>query len=420
MAAAILVIGTLDTKGEEFEYLCTQISARGHPYLVMDVGVMGVPKFQPHIAAAEVASAAGHDLQALRERADRGEALAAMAQGARLLATRLFNQGKLAGVVSLGGSGGTSIATAAMQALPVGIPKVMVSTMASGDIRPYVGAKDIAMLYSVVDIAGLNRVARQIFDNAAGAICGMVEQRARQTAHGSLAEKPLIGATMFGVTTPCVTQVRQLLEEKGFEVLVFHATGSGGRAMETLIQDRFFAGIADITTTELADELVGGILSAGPHRLEAAAHTGTPQVVSLGALDMVNFGPLETVPAPFRGRRLYQHNPTVTLMRTTPAECASLGTLIASKLNRSIGPTALLVPLRGISMIDAPGQPFHDPEADEALIQALRTHLDRKKVTLVELDLHINDPAFAQAVVTWLLRLMQPGQGEVTAAGSLQ
>jgi uncharacterized protein (UPF0261 family) len=273
--------------------------------------------------------------------------------------------------------------------------------MAAGNVAPYVDVKDITMMYSVVDVAGLNRLSRRIIANAAGAVCGMAEQEMPQGE-----DKPLITATMFGVTTPCVTMVRERLEQEGYEVLVFHAVGSGGRAMEALITDGFITGVADISTTEWCDELVGGELSAGPTRLEAAAKMGLPQVVSLGALDMVNFGAWDTVPAQFKDRTLYKHNPTVTLMRTTPAECAELGRIIAEKLNKTTGPTALFVPLRGVSMIDAPGQPFHAPEADQALFEALRKHLDRTKVDLVELELHINDPAFAEAMAARLLAML--------------
>ena len=401
MSKTILIIGTLDTKGREYAYVRDLIRGRGHETLVMDVGVMGEPVFEPDIAAAEVAKAGGSSLEALREKGDRGEALTVMARGARTLTSQLHAEGKIDGVISLGGSGGTSIATAAMQALPVGFPKVMVSTMASGDVSPYVGVKDITMMYSVVDVAGLNRISRRIFANAVGAICGMVEQEMPAAE-----DKPLIAATMFGVTTPCVTRVREKLEDAGYEVLVFHATGSGGRAMEALIEGGFIAGVADITTTEWCDELVGGVLSAGPHRLEAAAKAGVPQVVSLGALDMVNFGPLDSVPEQFKDRNLYVHNPTVTLMRTTPEECAQLGEIIASKLNQTTGPTALFIPLKGVSMIDAEGQPFYDPEADAALFQALRDHIDREKVELIELDMHINDPEFADAMAARLLDML--------------
>jgi uncharacterized protein (UPF0261 family) len=275
--------------------------------------------------------------------------------------------------------------------------------MASGQVGHYVGVKDITMLYSVVDIAGLNRVSRRILANAAGAVCGMIEQNVPEAD-----DRQVIAATMFGVTTPCVERVRERLGAAGYEVLVFHATGSGGRAMEGLTSAGFIAGVADVTTTEWADELVGGVLSAGPERMDAAARAGIPQVVSLGALDMVNFGPMETVPEKFRGRRFHVHNPQVTLMRTTAAECRELGAIIARKLNASRGPVTLLIPLKGVSAIDREGQSFHDPAADAALFDALREGVT-DNVTLVELDMHINDPAFADAIADNLLANMKQG-----------
>jgi len=400
MPGTILLIGTLDTKGTEFAYVRDLIHERGHRTLVMDVGVLHDPPFTPDVGAAEVAEAGDAALEKLRQQADRGQAVEVMTRGACVLAKHLHGQGRIDGVLGLGGSGGTALATAAMRALPVGLPKVMVSTMASGDVAPYVGVKDITMTFSVVDIAGLNRISRRILANAVGAVCGMVEQAVPEAE-----DRPLIAATMFGVTTPCVDRVRERLEAQGYEVLVFHATGSGGRAMETLIDGGFIAGVADVTTTEWCDELIGGVLSAGPHRLEAAARAGLPQVVSCGALDMVNFWAVDTVPKPFKDRTLYQHNAHVTLMRTTPDECAALGRIIAEKLNHATGPTTLLLPLQGVSAIDRDGQPFYDPAADTALFQALRDHLDAT-VTLVELDLHINDPDFADAVANRLLDSM--------------
>jgi uncharacterized protein (UPF0261 family) len=350
-----------------------------------------------------VAEAGGGNLAEMRQQADRGAALEVMQAGASKLAAQLHAEGKFDGVLGLGGSGGTAIATAAMRELPVGLPKVMVSTVASGDVQPYVGVKDIAMMYSVVDIAGLNRLSRRILANAAGMVCGAVEEAG--TRGGEEADRPLVTATMFGVTTPCVNMVREKLEEAGYEVLVFHATGSGGRSMESLIEAGFVAGVADITTTEWCDELVGGVLSAGPTRLEAAAKAGLPQVVSCGALDMVNFWAADTVPARFKQRTLYKHNANVTLMRTTPQECAELGRIIASKLNRAAGPTALFIPLKGVSAIDQEGQPFHLPEADAALFESLRRNV-RPPVELVELDMHINDPAFAAAMAEQLVGML--------------
>ena len=397
MPRTILIIGTLDTKGVEFAYIRDLIVGRGHATLVVDAGVME-PQWEADISSATVALAGGGDIAALRVAGDRANALEVMCRGARAVALDLLASGSIDGVISLGGSGGTAIATSAMKALPVGLPKVMVSTMASGDTSVYVDVKDITMMYSVVDVSGLNRLSRRILANAAGAVCGMVEQ---EIPAGE--DKPLVAATMFGVTTPCVTRVRETLEGAGYEVLVFHATGSGGRAMEALVNDGFIVGVADVTTTEWCDELIGGVLAAGPERLDAAAKAGIPQVVSVGALDMCNFGPYDTIPAQFKDRNFYRHNPTVTLMRTTPAECTELGTIIAGKLNAATGPTALFLPLKGVSMIDADGMPFWSPEADAALFDAIRTTLDRSKVDLIELDLHVNDPAFADAMTERLL-----------------
>jgi uncharacterized protein (UPF0261 family) len=399
----ILLIGTLDTKGVEFAYIRDLITARGHAPLMLDAGT-GEPAWTPDIGADRVATAGGGDLAGLRAANDRAQALEVMVRGARVVALELLAEGRIDGVIGLGGSGGTAIATSAMRALPVGLPKVMVSTMASGDVSAYVDVRDVTMMYSVVDVAGLNRLSRRILANAAGAVCGMVEQ-----AIPPAEDRPLLGATMFGVTTPCVTRVREHLEAAGYEVLVFHAVGSGGRAMEALIADGFIVGVADVTTTEWADEIVGGTLSAGPDRLGAAARAGIPQVVSVGALDMANFAAPESVPERFRGRNLYRHNPQVTLMRTTPAENAAIGTAIAAKLNAATGPVALFLPLRGVSMIDADGMPFWSPEADAALFDAIRAHLDRTRVDLVELDLHINDPSFAFAMADRLLAMLAEG-----------
>lgn len=398
--STILLIGTLDTKGAEYAYVRDLIKDRGHEALIMNAGVTGDPPFRPDIGAEAVAAAGGSTLAALRAEGDRGAAIEVMALGAVKLAVQYYEEGKFDGVLALGGSGGTAIATPAMRGLPVGVPKVMVSTVASGDVQPYVGVKDVTMMYSVVDVAGLNRLSRRILANAAGAVCGMVEQTLPEAE-----DKPLLGATMFGVTTPCVTAVREKLEAAGYEVLVFHATGSGGQAMESLIADGFIVGVADITTTEWCDELVGGVLSAGPHRLEAAAKKGVPQVVSCGALDMVNFWGYETVPAQFKERTLYKHNPNVTLMRTTPEECAELGRIIANKLNQAQGPTTLFIPLKGVSAIDQEGQPFYLPEADKALFNSLRENI-RPQVELIELDLHINDPEFSAAIANHLLKML--------------
>jgi uncharacterized protein (UPF0261 family) len=405
--ATVVLLGTLDTKGEEYDFLRRRVREEGVNVLLVDTGVLGVPLAEPDISRQEVAEAAGADAQELAESGDRGAAVEAMARGAAEIVKDLYRQGRLDAVLALGGSGGTAIATHAMRELPVGVPKLVVSTMASGDTRPYVGAVDITLMYSVVDIAGLNPISERILGNAAAAVAGMAQAQWPQAE----AEKPLVGATMFGVTTPSVTEARERLEDLGYEVLVFHATGTGGQAMEALMRSGFITASLDITTTELADELVGGVLSAGPERLEAAGELGIPQVVSLGALDMVNFGPFETVPAEFRDRLLYKHNPTVTLMRTTPEECAALGRMIAEKLNRARGPLTVFVPLKGVSLIATEGQVFHDPAADEALFGALRETLD-PNVELRELDLDINDPEFARAMADRLDALYKAWSSE--------
>jgi uncharacterized protein (UPF0261 family) len=393
----VLLIATLDTKGDELAYVRDLITSRGHRAQIMDAGVLRDPSLEPEVPATAVAEAGGSTLAALRAQGDRGTALEVMARGAAKVAARLHAEGRIDAILGLGGSSGTAIATAAMRELPIGLPKVMVSTVASGQVASYVGVSDITMMYSVVDIAGLNRISRRILANAAGAVCGMIEQPIPE-----FIDRPLVAATMFGVTTPCVERVRTRLEEAGFETLIFHATGSGGRAMENLIDAGFIAGVADVTTTEWADELVGGTLTAGPTRLDAAGRAGIPQVVSLGALDMVNFGPRSTVPDKFSGRQLHVHNPSVTLMRTTPEECARLGEIIADKLNAATGTTTLIVPLRGVSAIDREGQVFFDAQADRALFDALRRTIG-DQVSLVELDMHINDPEFADAVADQLL-----------------
>jgi uncharacterized protein (UPF0261 family) len=398
--ATVVLLGTLDTKGIELDYLRGRLRELGVDVVLVDAGVFE-PLAEADVTQDEVAAAAGADIAALRAAGDRGAAVEAMCRGSAVVAARLLAEGRLDGILSVGGSGNSSIGAAAMAALPVGVPKLIVSTVASGDTRPYVGAKDVSMTYSVVDISGLNRISERILSNAAGAIAGMAQVRVAESAE----TRPLIGATMFGVTTPAVTRARERLEELGYEVLVFHATGTGGQSMEALARGGFLAGVLDLTTTELADDLVGGVLSAGPDRLEAAGELGLPQVVSLGALDMVNFGPRETVPPQFEGRNIYVHNPTVTLMRTTPEECAELGRRIARKLSAATGPTALFVPLKGVSMIATEGGPFHDAVADEALFSALRENLG-PNVELHELDLDVNDPAFANAMADRLHQMI--------------
>jgi uncharacterized protein (UPF0261 family) len=402
MAPTVLLLGTLDTKGEEYAYLRDRLRLADVGVLVADAGTGGPPHgCEPDITREELAAESGADLAALT---DRGTAVGAMAEAAASLVRRLHAEGRIHGVLAAGGSGNTAIATHAMQALPVGVPKLMVSTVAAGDTRDYVGGSDVTLMASVTDVAGINSISAQILANAAAAMAGMVQAPAVEHR----AERPLVAATMFGVTTPCVTRAREELEARGYEVLVFHATGTGGRAMEALAEAGFLSGVLDATTTELCDDLVGGVLSAGPQRLEAAGRAGLPQVVSLGALDMVNFGARDTVPPQFENRNLYVHNPSITLMRTTREECAELGRRIARKLSEAAGPVALFVPLQGVSMIDAPGQPFHDAQADAALFDALREGVG-DNVELIEIDSNINDEAFATAMADKLDAYLRGG-----------
>ena len=398
MSKTACLVGTLDTKGPEFEFLKERIEANNVATHVVNTGILGEPQFEPNVSAEQVAEEGGTSLTALRNESDRGNSVAAMANGAAKIVAQLNDIGAIDGIISLGGSAGTTIGTTAMRALPVGVPKMMVSTLASGDTSPYVDTKDITMMYSVVDIAGVNSLSRQILTNAAGAIAGMINADVPAAD-----DKPLIAATMFGVTTPCVTRAREILEEAGYEVLVFHATGTGGRAMEDLVKAGFIVGVLDVTTTELADELVGGVLSAGPERLEAAGDQGIPQVIAPGALDMVNFGPPDTVPDKFKERKFYQHNPTITLMRTTVDENAELGRIMAQKLSQAKGPTTVIIPMQGVSAIDTQGQPFDSPEARTAWIRNLKENMS-DNVTVIEMDNNINDDAFAIRLAETLLQ----------------
>jgi len=397
----VLLFATLDTKGREAAFVRDELVRCGAQVELVDVGALGAPQVFADVARERVFKLAGTSLDEVRARGERGFAVDSAAIGARALALARLAEGRLDGVMGLGGSAGTTIATAAMRALPLGVPKLMVSTLAAGDVGHYVGTRDVTMVHSVVDILGLNRVSRVVLARAAQAMAGM--------ARGGLPpapaeERPLVAASMFGVTTPCVERAREVLEAAGCEVLVFHATGSGGRTLEALAAEGLLSGVLDITTTELADELVGGVLSAGPERLTAAGHAGVPQVVSVGATDMVNFHGRATVPARFEGRRFHHHNANVTLMRTTPEECAAIGADIGAKLAAARGPTAVLLPARGVSAIDRAGQPFDDPAARAALATALRERCGAVEVT--ELDLHLNDPAFAEAAAQRLLALM--------------
>lgn len=395
--AVVALIGTLDTKGAECAWLAEQLDKHGVQALFVDVGSFSASPLA-NVSSDDVIAAADSDAAALRERRDRGEMMQVMSVGAARIVRDLAVSGRIHGLLALGGSGGSSVAAAAMQALPVGFPKLLVSTMASGDVKPYVGEVDATLMYSVVDVAGINSVSSQVFANAAAAIAGMAQAYEDRLAAVPAEHKPVVAVTMFGVTTPAADEARDTLTDLGYEVLVFHATGAGGRAMEKLAESGLLAGVCDLTTTELADDLVGGVLSAGPRRLEMAGRVGLPQAVSLGALDMVNFGPADTVPPEFAGRNLFVHNPTVTLMRTTPEEMAELGRRIATKLAAATGPTELFIPLRGVSAIDVEEGPFRDAEADAALFAELRAGLVGSGVVVHELDQAINDPGFGAAM----------------------
>lgn len=401
---SIYLIATLDTKGVEAGWIRESLMRQGHRVTLVDVGSSGDPQVDPDIDRAMVFEVAGTSWSVVRSDQDRGEAVAAAARGVAQLIRQHADQGLVEGVLSIGGSAGTSIGTSAMRALPLGIPKVMVSTMASGQVRPYVADKDLCMINSVVDIAGINRVSRIVLSQAADAMSGMVNGRKQVFAEASPTEKPLVVASMFGVTTPCVQVARGVLEQAGYEVLIFHATGTGGQAMESLIREGLIAGVLDITTTELADELVGGVLTAGPGRLTAASELGVPQVISVGALDMVNFGSPETVPQKFADRLFYQHNPVVTLMRTSVSECRQLGKEVGRKVAMSNGPAEVLFPRQGVSAIDAEGQAFEDQEARMALLEGLKSTCGAARMEVM--DAHINDPEFAQAAAQRLLSLM--------------
>ncbi len=396
----IAILGSLDTKGSDDAFIKNLIEERGHETLVIDTSVIGEPAFAPDVDCSQVAEAGGSSIEELRRKEDRGQAMEVMSAGAARVVRELYDRGRFDGIISMAGSGGTSVATAGMRELPVGVPKVMVSTVAAGDVGPYVGTRDITMIPSVVDVAGLNQVSRQIYANAAGAICGMVETKPPEAE-----EKPLIAASMFGNTTPAVDRAKATMEEHGYEVLVFHATGTGGRTMEALIEDGYIDGVLDITTTEWADEVCGGVFSAGSTRLEAAAKTGTPQVVAPGCIDMANFWAIETVPERYQDRNLYKWNPNVTLLRTNVEENAEMGLMFAERLNEATGPVAVFVPLKGVSMLDSEGEPFWNPEADRAFLETLKENL-REGIPIYEMDDNVNDPAFVDAVSSKLLEFL--------------
>jgi len=404
-AKTVAIIGALDTKGPEFAFLKNEIEKRGCRALMINVGVLGEPAFPPDVSAAEVAQAGGVPLNELVARHDRGEAMQVMNTGIAVILKRLYSEGKFDGVISMGGGGGTGMAASGMRALPVGVPKLLVSTVASGDTSQYVGTSDLVLFPAVVDVAGLNRISRTIFTNAAGAICGMVTGEPAPIGDA----KPLIAATMFGNTTRAVDHARKILEDAGYEVLVFHATGTGGRTMEMLIDSGYFAGVLDMTTTEWADEVCGGVLSAGSTRLEAAAKHGVPQVVTPACIDMCNFWAPETILAHYKDRLFYRWNPNVTLMRTDIPENARMGQIFAEKLNAATGPVTVLIPMGGFSEVDFPGQPFWWPEANQAFVDSLKKHL-RADIPVEISELDVNHPDFSGRVAAKLLEFLKEPQ----------
>lgn len=401
MGKTVVVVGALDTKGAEFDYVRQVIQRAGLDVLTVDFGVLGEPAFAPDVGRVEVARAAGGDLERWRSGEHKDEAMAGMAAGLAVVVRRLYDQGRLDGIMSMGGSGGTSIATSAMRTLPVGVPKLVASTVGGGDVSAYAGTKDITFMPSIVDIAGFNRISRRVYANAAAAIAGMVAAEPPAAA-----DVPMIAASMFGNTTAAVDYARARMERRGYEVLVFHATGAGGRTMEDLVRDGYFQGVLDLTTTELADEVCGGVFSAGPDRGRAAPESGVPVVLVPGCADMANFDAPSTVPARYADRKLYKWNPNVTLLRTNAAENARIGEMLAAAANAATGPVAILLPLRGVSMLDSPGGEFWDPAADRACYEAIRSHL-KPSVPVEEIDANINDEAFAQRAADLLLDMIR-------------
>jgi len=398
----VVIVGSLDTKGEEFAFVKDLIEKEGLKILVVDFGVMGEPHFEPDVKREEVAEAGGGNLGYLASGEHKDEAMQTMATGLAVVVHKLYDDGKLDGIIGMGGSGGTSIATTGMRALPVGVPKVMVSTIGGGDVSAYAGTRDITFMPSIVDVAGINSISRRIYANAAGAIAGMVKMETPVAEE----EKPLITASMFGNTTPAVDRARGILEEHGYEVLVFHATGTGGRTMESLITDGYIVGSLDITITELADEVCGGVLSAGPERGMAASRAGIPAVIVPGCVDMANFWAIETVPEKYRDRNLYQWNPNVTLLRTNVEENTRIGEMIAAAANAATVPVAIVLPLKGVSMLDSEGGNFWDPEADQACYDAIKQNI-KLGIPVIEMDNNINDPEFADKVAEALLDMLK-------------
>jgi uncharacterized protein (UPF0261 family) len=402
VAKTVVIVGSLDTKGHEFAFVRDLIEKQGLGTVVVDFGVLGQPAFRPDISREEVAQAGGRDIATFHSGEHKDEAMRTMAAGVAVVVRRLYEEGRLDGILGMGGGGGTSIATAGMRVLPVGVPKVMVSTVGGGDVSAYARTKDITFMPSVVDVAGINRISRLIYANAAGAIAGMVKME----SPGVGEERPLVAASMFGNTTACVDHARSILEGEGYEVLVFHATGIGGRTMEGLIAEGHIVGSLDVTTTELADEVCDGVFSAGPERCMAASRAGIPAVIVPGCVDMANFAGIDTVPEKYRGRNLYEWNPDVTLLRTNESENVRIGEMIASAANSATAPVTILLPLRGVSMLGSEAGPFWDPQADQACYDAIRRILN-PGIPIIEMDYNINDAEFSSQVAEALLGLLK-------------
>ncbi len=402
MKPLIALLGAFDSKGPEYAFLRDAILAQGARVFTINTGILGTTILFPvDVEAAEVIAAGGGRLEELRQKKDRGAAMKAAAQGAAVLLPRLVDAHGLAGVIGMGGTGGTSVVTTAMQALPIGFPKVCVSTAAAGNVAPYVGTKDVTMMPSIVDVAGINRISRLVLSRAAGAICGMASVRIGRAE----TDRPIIAASMFGNTTACVNACAEALTKQGYEILVFHATGSGGRTMESLVDDRLIDAVLDLTTTEWADTIAGGVFDAGEDRLSAPGRRGVPHLIGNGCIDMVNFGPRNTVPARYAQRKFYEWNPSVTLMRTDVDENRRMGRIFAEKANAAKGPVAFLLAQKGVSILDGDGQPFCDRAADAAFTEELKKHLN-PTIPLVELDVNINDPLFSAKAVEMLLALI--------------
>ncbi|MCP3996368.1 MAG: UPF0261 family protein [bacterium] len=393
--ATVALVGTFDSKGSEYAFLRDKVIAAGCATIMVNAGVFVDPDYRVDFGRADVAAAAGADIGELAAVGDRGNAVAIQAEGAAKVVEQLWKERRIDGIIGLGGSGGTALVSRAMRQLPIGVPKLLVSTMASGDTSAYVDTADITMMYSVVDIAGINKLSAEILSNAAYAIAGMARGHEAYCAEGD--DRPLVGATQYGTTTRCVDEAREWLEDAGCGVLAFHATGPGGRSMEALMASGHIVAALDITTTELMDEVAGGTTTAGPDRLDMAGSLGLPQVVSVGATDQITFRPPSAVPDHMEHRRSYRHNPAITLVRSNAAEMAEYGRLLCSKLNRAKGPVTVFVPLRSVSEYDQKGGVFHDPDSNSALFDVLRSDL-AQNVELIEMDNDINDPEFALAM----------------------